>query len=164
MPANTVPTPGAPTPPPLPPAGWYTNPLGPAQRYWDATYWTDRTLPPPAPAPAWLREPELEPWDAPRRDYPVHASSLERALTGPSFVPRVADVARPGHGLTIVSFVLAAVSLGIFPIITGPAAIVCAGVALNRKEPNAAIALAVAIVALIVGMFIGAVVGAQSTT
>ena len=25
----------------LPPAGWYTNPTGPGQRYWDGAQWTD---------------------------------------------------------------------------------------------------------------------------
>jgi hypothetical protein len=69
-----------------------------------------------------------------------------------------------GRGLTAVSFVLAAVSLGFFPIVLGPVAIVCAGVAMNRKERNAPVALAVAVVAMIVGMFLGALVWAHNNS
>lgn len=37
--------------PPPPPPGWYTNPTGPGQRYWDGARWTDSYAPPPSPLP-----------------------------------------------------------------------------------------------------------------
>jgi Protein of unknown function (DUF2510) len=33
-------------PPSAPPPGWYANPTGPGQRYWDGTGWTQWTDPP----------------------------------------------------------------------------------------------------------------------
>jgi len=38
------------TTPPQPPAGWYPNPQGPGQRYWDGTQWTEHLHPPAQPA------------------------------------------------------------------------------------------------------------------
>jgi uncharacterized protein len=42
-----APVPVAPVPvvPVLPPSGWYPNPLGPGQRYWDGQQWTNYTAP-----------------------------------------------------------------------------------------------------------------------
>jgi hypothetical protein len=106
--------------PPTVAAGWYQNPSGPGQRYWDSVKWTE-----------------------------------SYAQAPPSAVALFSN----GRGLTKVSFVLAAVSLAFLPVVAGPIAIVCASVALNRKEPNAATALGVAIVAMIIGLLIGAIVG-----
>jgi hypothetical protein len=36
-------------PPNLPPAGWYQNPEGPGQRYWDGQMWTEHYSDQPAP-------------------------------------------------------------------------------------------------------------------
>jgi hypothetical protein len=106
--------------PPTVAAGWYQNPSGPGQRYWDSVKWTE-----------------------------------SYAQAPPSAVALFSN----GRGLTKVSFVLAAVSLAFLPVVAGPIAIVCASVALNRTEPNAATALGVAIVAMIIGLLIGAIVG-----
>jgi Protein of unknown function (DUF2510) len=50
----TRPTPVGPLPPAAPPAGWYQNPEGSGQRYWDGGRWTDHfhhAPPPPAAQP-----------------------------------------------------------------------------------------------------------------
>jgi hypothetical protein len=41
---------GQPAPPQLPPAGWYRNPHGPGQRYWDGSQWTEHQRLDPEPA------------------------------------------------------------------------------------------------------------------
>lgn len=41
---------GPPVSSPVPPEGWYANPSGPGQRYWDGTTWTDSYSQPPASA------------------------------------------------------------------------------------------------------------------
>lgn len=41
QPARSAPPP----PPPTVPAGWYPNPTGPGQRYWDGQQWTEHTAP-----------------------------------------------------------------------------------------------------------------------
>jgi hypothetical protein len=60
------------------------------------------------------------------------------------------------------AFVSAALSLGFFPILLGPVAIVCAGVAMTRGEKNAPTALGVSIVCMVVGMFLGAAAWTQA--
>ncbi|TAK68719.1 MAG: DUF2510 domain-containing protein [Actinomycetota bacterium] len=42
-----------PPPPPDVPAGWYPNPHGPGQKYWDGSGWTEHTAPQAAPPPHW---------------------------------------------------------------------------------------------------------------
>lgn len=61
-----------------------------------------------------------------------------------------------GGGLTAVSVVLALASLGFFPIILGPIAIVSAVAAIGRKERNGGIALVLAIVGMVAGALLGA--------
>jgi uncharacterized protein DUF2510 len=39
-------------PPPSAPAGWYVNPSGSGQRYWDGEYWTDSYSGAGPPSPA----------------------------------------------------------------------------------------------------------------
>jgi uncharacterized protein DUF2510 len=43
---------------PAAPAGWYSNPQGPGQRYWDGMEWTDHLneAAPPPPAPVALQQ------------------------------------------------------------------------------------------------------------
>ncbi len=132
-----------------PPAAWYASPTGPGQRYWDGSKWTDSYARPeePTSAPMWPPNPCAPP-NVPAVSTPSAATQFPFRISG---------------SLTTISFVLAVLSLGVLPIVIGPAAIICAGVGMNRKEPNAPIALAVAIVAMIVGMFLGAVVGAQNS-
>ena len=60
--------------------------------------------------------------------------------------------------LSIIAIVLGGVSFLIFPILLGPAAIILAVIAKNKKEKLANIALAVAILGTVIGMLFGAIV------
>ena len=74
--------------------------------------------------------------------------------------PAAGTTARAGATpvLPIVSFVLSAVALFFVPILFGGAAIVCAAIALSRRQRLAKPALIVAIAATVLGMVLGAVV------
>jgi hypothetical protein len=63
-----------------------------------------------------------------------------------------------GNTLSIVAFVLAALALGIFPIILGPAAIICAAVGMKRGERLANLALILGSVGMGAGFVIGVAV------
>lgn len=63
------------------------------------------------------------------------------------------------NGLSTAAAILAGISLFILPPVFGIAAIVCAGVALGKRETWAALAMSFAVVALIAGMAIGYYVG-----
>lgn len=65
------------------------------------------------------------------------------------------SAAPEGRTLTIVAFVLAAITVLFFPIILGPAAAICAGVAMSKGDPLAKWALFTAIACTIAGMAIG---------
>lgn len=65
------------------------------------------------------------------------------------------SAAPEGRTLTIVAFVLAALAVLFLPIILGPAAAICAGVAMSKGDPLAKWALVTAIVCTIAGMAIG---------
>jgi hypothetical protein len=60
---------------PAPPAGWYANPEGSGQRYWDGEHWTDeyRQEPPP---------PVAQPPAAPAEDRPARSSKKKRRSRG----------------------------------------------------------------------------------
>ncbi|MEE6283163.1 hypothetical protein [Georgenia sp. MJ170] len=60
--------------------------------------------------------------------------------------------------LSIVSFVLSAISLFLFPIFFGIAAVIAAAIGLARKERLAKIALIIAVVATIIGIVLGMLV------
>ncbi|HYO61579.1 MAG TPA: hypothetical protein VEU29_06745 [Actinomycetota bacterium] len=60
-----------------------------------------------------------------------------------------------GRTLTIVAFVLAALAVIFFPIVLGPVAAICAGVAMSKGDPLAKWALTAAIACTIAGMVIG---------
>ena len=79
-------------------------------------------------------------------------------VQGPSVptAPAVRSGATPV--LPIVSFVLSAVALFVLPIVFGVAAIVCAAIALSRRQRLAKAALVVAIIATVLGMVLGAIV------
>lgn len=49
QPPPPQPPPPQPPPPQLAPPGWYLNPQGPGQRYWDGTRWTDQLSAPVTP-------------------------------------------------------------------------------------------------------------------
>lgn len=62
----------------------------------------------------------------------------------------------PGNGLSTAAFILGAIAFLFFPIVFGPAAIICAAVAKSKSEPNADMALLVAILGTVVGFILGA--------
>lgn len=80
-------------------------------------------------------------------------------LPYPPPVPGV--YANPTNTLSNVAIGLAVVALLILPILFGPAAIVCAGVALSRKERKAGLALGLAVGGMLVGFLFGALVYAS---
>lgn len=69
--------------------------------------------------------------------------------------PQQTSAAPAGRTLTIVAFVLAALAVIFFPIVLGPVAAICAGVAMSKGDPLAKWALTAAIVCTIAGMAIG---------
>jgi hypothetical protein len=67
-----------------------------------------------------------------------------------------ADKPSANNGLSIAAFALGGISILFFPIIFGPAAIICAGIAKSRKEKLGNAALAVAIGGMVLGFILGA--------
>ena len=64
----------------------------------------------------------------------------------------------PGNSLSIPAFILAGIALLIFPPLFGAAAIICANMAVKKKEPLGKLALNLSILATVLGMIIGAIV------
>ena len=60
---------------------------------------------------------------------------------------------------SIIAFVLGGISFLFLPVVLGPAAIIVAVVAKNKKEKLANIALAVGILGTVMGMILGAIIG-----
>jgi hypothetical protein len=61
--------------------------------------------------------------------------------------------------LSIVAFVLAAISLLFIPILFGAGSIICAALAMRRGERLAKVALVLGIVGTVLGIVIGVLVG-----
>ena len=61
----------------------------------------------------------------------------------------------PGRVLTILGFIFGAISILFFPIILGPAGIICAGIGMSKGDPLGKWALAVAIGGMVAGFVIG---------
>jgi hypothetical protein len=72
--------------------------------------------------------------------------------------PLMGAYTQPTNTLSNVAIGLAVVALLILPILFGPAAIICAGVALSRKERKAGLAMGLAIGGMLVGFLFGAMV------
>jgi uncharacterized RDD family membrane protein YckC len=77
------------------PPGWYPDPSGAGQRYFDGATWTDHTVPYPQPPPAWAAAP---PWKGARYGRPPDGSGslsdpgrrlAARLLDGLIFLPVV---------------------------------------------------------------------------
>lgn len=64
-----------------------------------------------------------------------------------------------GNTFSIIAIVLGAISFLILPIFLGPAAIILAVIAKNKKEKLANVALTVGILGTVIGMIIGAIIG-----
>lgn len=61
----------------------------------------------------------------------------------------------PGRVLTILGFVFGVIAILFFPIILGPAAIICAGIGMSKGDPLGRWALAVAIGGTVLGFVLG---------
>jgi hypothetical protein len=66
--------------------------------------------------------------------------------------------AKPSSGFATAALVLGIISFFLFPIIFGPAGIICGVVAKSRNEPNADRGLVVSIIGLVGGMIFGVIV------
>jgi hypothetical protein len=65
-----------------------------------------------------------------------------------------------GNTFSIIAIVLGGVGFLILPIFLGPASIILAVIAKNKKENLANVALTVGILGTVLGMVLGAIVGA----
>lgn len=76
--------------------------------------------------------------------------------TGAQFTPRTA-----GNGLSTAGIILGAIAFMFFPILFGPAGLICGAIAKSRGEQRAVIAMVVSACGLVIGMIIGAAIGAS---
>lgn len=67
---------------------------------------------------------------------------------------------KASNTFSIIAIVLGGISFLLLPILLGPAAIILAVIAKNKKENLANVALAVGILGTVLGMILGAIVGA----
>lgn len=75
---------------------------------------------------------------------------------GAAFTPRTA-----GNGLSTAGIILGAIAFIFFPILFGPAGLICGAIAKSRGEERAVIAMIVSACGLVIGMIIGAAIGAS---
>jgi hypothetical protein len=140
-----------PTPEPEPggpPPGWYPDPSGADQRrYWDGQRWTDHV--------------GASEQVAGGTGQPDHAAAFASAPT-PNFGPTGPSVKAPGSPFSIAAYVLGGIAVLFFPIIFGPAAIICGVVARTKNEPQANIGLAVAIGGTVLGFILSAIVASST--
>lgn len=73
-----------------------------------------------------------------------------------SFIPNENS---SSNTFSIIAIVLGAISFLLLPIIFGPASIVLAVIAKNKKEKLSTVALIISIVGTVVGVVLGAIVG-----
>ena len=66
---------------------------------------------------------------------------------------------KASNTFSIIAIVLGGISFLLLPILLGPAAIILAVIAKNKKENLANVALAVGILGTVLGMVLGAIVG-----
>ena len=120
---------------------WETQPGGPppeaAQQYQ------------PPQAPGQYQAPGPGPYQPPGQ-YPAPGQGPQGYGSGPA-----TSGTPDGRVLTILGFVFGGISLLFFPIILGPAGIICAAVALNKGDPLAKWALGVACAGMVLGFVIG---------
>jgi uncharacterized protein YacL len=70
------------------------------------------------------------------------------------------STAQSGNTFSIIAIVLGAIGFLLLPVVLGPAAIILAVIAKNKKERLANVALTVGILGTVIGMIVGAIVGA----
>ncbi|GAC1531962.1 MAG: hypothetical protein NVS3B1_25350 [Marmoricola sp.] len=107
-------------------------------------------------APGWYPHPNgegLAYWDG---------SAWTATAPTPPAAPFADPSVKAGNGLSIAAIVMGVLAVLILPIILGPAAIICGGVAMSRKEPLGRTGLIVGIVGMIAGFALGIIV-ARST-
>ena len=63
-----------------------------------------------------------------------------------------------GRTLVVLAFVFAALAVFFLPIIFGPAGIICASIAMTKRDPLGKWALGASIAGLVVGMVLGYIV------
>jgi hypothetical protein len=66
---------------------------------------------------------------------------------------------KSGNTFSIIAIVLGAIGFLLLPIVLGPAAIILAVIAKNKKENLANVALTVGILGTVIGMILGAIIG-----
>lgn len=91
---------------------------------------------------------------APAGPYHQPATSWQQAPPPSWQVPTPAPDAT--NELSTAAMVCGLIAVLLLPIVLGPTAIICAGVALNRREPRAPLAMAIAIGGTVVGFVLGA--------
>lgn len=107
-------------------------------------------------APGWYPHPNgegLAYWDG---------SAWTATAPTPPAAPLADPAVKAGNGLSIAAIVMGVLAVLILPIILGPAAIICGGIAMSRKEPLGRTGLIVGIVGMIAGFALGIIV-ARST-
>lgn len=106
---------------------------------------------PQSAAPGWYPQPDgqLAYWDG-----------SAWTATAPAPPPVVATPAAesPGNGLAIAAIVMGALALLFLPIILGPAAIICGGIAMRRGQPLGRVGLMVGVIGMVAGFILGAIV------
>jgi hypothetical protein len=85
---------------------------------------------------------------------------MGQPVTAGGMAPALSAAATPSPVLSVAAFMLGAIGLLFIPILFGGAAVICAAIALSRKEKPAGIALAFSIVTTIAGLIIGFLMGA----
>ena len=66
---------------------------------------------------------------------------------------------KSGNTFSIIAIVLGSIGFLLLPIVLGPAAIILAVIAKNKKENLANVALTVGILGTVIGMILGAIIG-----
>jgi hypothetical protein len=139
------------TTPPSAQPGWYTNPNGFGQRYWDGSNWTDHVRTDPAPPP----QQYVGQWS----DYAYAAQTHPPSPYGTHApTPSPYQEAERSNVLSVLAMVFGGVSTLFCPILFGPTAIILAAVAFTKKEPLAPVGMAIAVVCMFVGFFLGYIV------
>ena len=103
-------------------------------------------------APGWYAHPSgqgLAYWDG---------SAWTASAPMPPAMAAPQPQAKAGNGLSIAAIVMGVLALLFLPIILGPAAIICGGIAMSRNEPLGKVGLIVGIVGMLLGFALGIIV------
>lgn len=112
--------------------------------------------PPPAPpqaGPAWTAP--TGSWSA---NAPADAPFAPTWQSAPTSSWERSTPQAAGNGLSTAAIVCGVIAILFFPILLGPAGIICAGIALSRGEPRASLGMTIAVGGMVLGFILGAVV------